>query len=128
MENKNKALKNLGFSVISQVITLAIGFLLPRLYITSYGSEVNGLLNSLNQLIVYLSLFEAGIGAVTLQSLYGSVARNDWAKINGVLAATDKYYKRAGTLYFFSLLVLAILYPFAVDSEISALQLLQQQF
>lgn len=124
MENKNKALKNLGFSVISQVITIAIGFLLPRLYITSYGSEVNGLLNSLNQLIVYLSLFEAGIGAVTLQSLYGSVARNDWEKINGVLAATDKYYKRAGTLYFFSLLALAILYPIAVDSEISALSII----
>lgn len=118
MEKKKRAIKNIMFSIIGQCITICLGLVLPRLYIVSYGSEVNGLLNSINQILVYLSLFEAGIGATSLQALYEPVAKDDWDGISGILSATNKYYKRAGVFYFFALIMLAVIYPLVVNSKI----------
>ena len=124
MESRKKIFKNFIFSVVGQALMIVIGLVLPRLYIVSYGSEVNGLLNSLNQFIVYLSLFEAGIGAMTLQALYAPIAKKNWNNVNKVLAATNKYYKRAGRWYFLSLLLLAVVYPFVVKSELSKVSIM----
>lgn len=121
MNNRKKSLKNLLYLILSQALTIAFGLLLPRMFVVSYGSEVNGLLNSLNQLLVYLSLFEAGVGTATLQALYKPMAREDWDGINGVLAATNEYYHKTGRWYLLSLTVLAVCYPLVVDSSLSYL-------
>jgi len=119
MSNRKKSLKNLMFSLLSHIITIGLGLILPRLWIVSYGSEVNGLLSSLNQFLVYLSLFEAGVGAATMQALYKPIAQNSWDDINGILSATHRYYKRTGTWYLIGLLGLSVLYPLLVDSSLS---------
>ena len=119
MDNKQKSIKNLVYTALSQLISIAFGLILPRLFVTSYGSEVNGLLSSLSQFLVYLGLFEAGVGAATMQALYKPVAQKNWDGINGVLAATHGYYKKTGRWYFVGLLTLSLLYPVFVDSSLS---------
>lgn len=119
MNNRRKGLRNIISSIASQLTVIAFGLVLPRMFIVSYGSEVNGLLTSLSQLLVYLGLFEAGVGAATLQALYRPVAEGDWDKISRVLSATDRYYRRTGRWYLFALLTLTFLYPLVVSSELS---------
>ena len=119
MSKRKKSLKNLIFSLLSQIITIGLGLVLPRLWIVSYGSEVNGLLSSLSQFLVYLSLFEAGVGTATMQALYKPVAQDNWDDINGVISATHRYYRRTGTWYLIGLLGLSVLYPLLVDSSLS---------
>ncbi len=118
MNNRSRSHKNFWYSVLGEVITIALGLLLPRLYMVNYGSEVNGLLNSLNQFLAYLGLFEAGIGTTTLQALYRPVAERNWDGINGVLTATDFYYKRAAKWYFAALLGMSALYPLFFKSDL----------
>lgn len=118
MDNRKKSAKNLLFLAVSEAITIAFGLILPRMFIISYGSEVNGLLNSLSQFLVCLNLFEAGIGGVTLQALYKPIAEDDWDAVNGVMAASGRYYKRAGLFYLTGLLLLTVVYPLAVDSTL----------
>ena len=96
MSNKRKSLQNLIWSAVGQIVTIAFGLLLPRLFIVGYGSEVNGLLSSLRQFLVCLNLFEAGVGNASRQALYGPIARKDWHAVSGVIAATDRYYRRTG--------------------------------
>lgn len=119
MDNRSKGLKNFIYSILSQTLIMALGLLLPRLFVVSYGSEVNGLLTSLTQLLVYLGLFEAGVGAATMQVLYGPVARSDWDSINGVLSAASRHYRRTGRWYFVSLVLVSFVYPLVVDTELS---------
>ena len=121
MDNKQKSIKNLVYTALSQLISIAFGLILPRLFVTSYGSEVNGLLNSLGNFLVCLSLFEAGVGAASLQALYGPVGQDQWDDINGILAATNGYYRKTGTWYLICLIVLALGYPIAVESELPPL-------
>ena len=119
MSNSTKSVKNLIFSLFGQIITIALGLILPRLWIVSYGSEVNGLLSSLSQFLVYLGLFEAGIGTATLQALFKPISQKNWDEVSGVLSATHKYYKRTGRWYFLGLLAMSLLYPVISNSSLS---------
>ncbi len=114
-----KGIKNLIASFLNQILTIALGIIIPRLVLVSLGSEANGLLNSVSQVLVYLSLLEAGIGTATSQALYAPVRRRDEQDINAILAATDKFYRKTGTLYFLGILLMAGIYPFIVKTDIS---------
>ena len=118
MDKRTKSAKNFFFLAVNEAIAIAFGLILPRMFIISYGSEVNGLLNSLSQFLVCLNLFEAGIGGVTLQALYKPVAEDDWDAISGVMASSSRYYKRAGLFYLTGLLALTGIYPLVVDSSL----------
>lgn len=114
-----KSVNNIVYGVIGQIITIVIGLLLPRLRIVNFGSEVNGMLSSVQQIYSYLALLEAGVGTATLQALYGPIAKNNKDSINEILAATNKFYKRTGYIYLASVLLFAIIYPLAIHTEIS---------
>lgn len=86
--------------------------------IVSYGSEVNGLLSSVRQVFVYVALLEAGIGTAALQALYAPVASDDKKRVSEIMAATDRYYKRTGILYGICVVILAVVYPIVVKSNI----------
>lgn len=118
MKNK-KGIYNIIFGLAGQMIMICLGIIIPRLVLVQYGSEVNGLLNSVSQVFIYVSLLEAGVGTASIQALYRPIAENDKVKINGILSATNKYYKKTGYIYFFVVLFLAIIYPMLVKSELS---------
>ncbi len=123
MNNKNKSLKNFIFTAINQITTIGVGLLLPRLYLVCFGSEINGLLTSLQQVLVYLALFEAGVGATALQALYGPIAKQNWPEINGVVSATNHYYKKTSLYYLLSLLGIAFIYPLCIESSLNYITL-----
>ncbi len=114
----NKSMKNIFFGILGQVITIALGIVLPKLFIFSYGSEVNGMLTSVNNIFKYIALLEAGVGTATLQALYGPVAKSSHEDINSILAATDRFYKRVGFFYLIAIALFAGIYPFCVQSDI----------
>lgn len=111
-DNKVKAKKNVLFLTLSQIVTIAFGIVMPRITLVGYGSDINGLLNSVNQIVSYLALFEAGIQAVAKQSLYRTIGNRDTKGTNGILSAVNTNYKRIGSLYFLCLLGLSLVYPF----------------
>lgn len=104
--------------ILGQVITIVFGIFVPRLVLVNYGSEINGLLNSTAQFFAYFALFEAGIGAVTLQALYKSIGNNNKEATNSILSATHFYYKKVGLLYLAAVILLAFAYPCLISSTI----------
>ena len=118
-----RSILNLSFGLGSQFITIFLGFFIPRLIMVNYGSEANGLIASIVQIISYLALLEAGVGAASLQALYKPVAQNDQRHINSILAATSSYYKKTGVYYFFAVILIAIIYPLVIHSEINKLSI-----
>lgn len=116
---REKGLKNLFYGIIGQIVILALGLLLPRLYMVSYGSEVNGLLTSVKQIFAYMTLLEAGVGATTLQALYAPMANKKYNEVSKILVATDLYYKKTGAAYASLVLVIALLYSIIIKTDIS---------
>lgn len=114
MKNK-KSMYNLIASLLYKIGVCIVGLIIPRLFVMSYGSEVNGLQSSITQIFAYVSLIEAGVGEATLQSLFGPVSRNDYKKANEILSATTVYYNKIGIIYFVLLSLISLGYSFVVQ-------------
>lgn len=114
-----RGFKNLVYGFIGQFFAIALGILIPRLFLVNFGSEVNGFLTSISQIFMYLGLLEAGVGAATIQALYRPSSQNNKYEINGILAATSIYYKRIGLYYFIAVICLSIIYPLLIHTSIN---------
>lgn len=114
-----KAKLNVIVTFVNQVATLLLGLLIPRLVLTSYGSEVNGLITSVNQIFIYVGLLEAGIGSASLYALYKPFANDDKYEICDVYSATKKYFRKVTVVYSVCVVLIAFIYPLFIDSSLS---------
>lgn len=72
--NTTLAKKNVITSIFYQLVTVAYGLIVPRLVLSSFGSEVNGLTSSLSQFLNYINLLEGGLSGVIMAALYKPLA------------------------------------------------------
>lgn len=116
--NRNKQLKmNTAFGLISQFVTLVCGFIVPRLILKFYGSDVNGLTASIAHFLSFISLAECGMGAVVQSSLYKPLADSDNAQISNVVASSGRFFRKIGILLSVYVAFLMLTYPFLVETS-----------
>lgn len=112
-------LRNTVAALTLQVVIAGFGFVTPGLVIRTYGSEVNGLVASISQVLRYFALMEAGLGGAALFALYGPLGRRDFQAVNKVLAFTTVYFRRVGLLFLGAVLFFAPLYALGLGSTLS---------
>ena len=71
-------------SLILQLVTVVCGFILPRLILESFGSDVNGLVNSITQFLGVITLLDLGVGAVVQSALYKPLTEKDTDMISKI--------------------------------------------
>jgi len=118
MKNGRKAAINILVSTGVQIVTLALGLLLPRIILLNWGSEYNGLINSITTVMQYLALLEAGIGTSTLQALYRSLGQNDEYQTSVVIKSSRKYYKKVACVYALAVVGVSAIYPLLLKTTI----------
>lgn len=116
---KNKMFKNLAISIFTQLITLALGLVLPRIILVSWGSEYNGLISTVTTVMRYFSLLEAGVNVSTLQAFYKSIANDDKNEISVIIKTSQNYYHKMSLVYALLIAVFAFGYPAIISSDIS---------
>ena len=119
-EKDSRIKQNLISSLIYQVVLISLSFLLSRLYLENFGSEVNGVLSTIKQIFVYMFLLEAGVGLATTQALYKKIGEKNYKSASEVLSATNIYYKRTGIIYLAIVLVIAVVYAYAIPTSIDS--------
>ncbi|MBO5030356.1 MAG: polysaccharide biosynthesis C-terminal domain-containing protein [Lachnospiraceae bacterium] len=98
-------------SLIYQLTSLICGFILPQLILHSYGSEVNGLVNSVAQFLQVVALLELGVGAVIQSSLYSPLARKDNELVSKIVVSGSRFFKRIAQILAFYVIILMAVYP-----------------
>ena len=114
---KKKLALNTITSVLFQITTLICGFILPRLILSTYGSETNGLVSSINQFLSMIGFLELGVGAVIQSSLYKPLADRDNLRISKVLKSGDKFFRKIARILLVYVIGLTIFYPFIADTS-----------
>ena len=114
-----KAIKNILSSLLLQLMIVICGLILPRAIIGTYGSNVNGLISSINQFLAYITLLEAGIGPVIKSVLYKPIANKDKAQIEKILKAAQKFFNVISYIFIAYLIILCFIYPILVNNEFS---------
>lgn len=116
MREKRLAANTLS-SLTFQVMSIICGFILPRLILQSFGSEVNGLVNSITQFLTIISFLELGVGAVVQSALYKPLAEKDNATISRVIASAGKFFRRLAQILLAYIVVLMFVYPHIVAQD-----------
>lgn len=109
--------KNTAASLIAQITTLICGFILPRLFLQHFGSEVNGLVNSIAQFLSVISFLELGVGAVVESSLYKPLAEKDNQQISKVMVSANKFFQRLAQILLVYVLALMLVYPLIANQN-----------
>ncbi|MBQ3415914.1 MAG: polysaccharide biosynthesis C-terminal domain-containing protein [Clostridia bacterium] len=114
---KKKAIINVIAAVVLQIITIICGFIVPKLIITNFGSNVNGLLNSIVQFLAYITLLESGFGPVVKSILYKPIANKNKDEIQRILKTTEKFFKKIAAIFLIYIVGLCIFLPFTLSKE-----------
>lgn len=109
--SKNKLFFNGVFGLLYEITVLACGLILPRLILKYYGSEVNGLVNSITSLLSFITLLELGIGAVVQANLYKPLVENDINRISSIYAYTKKFFYIVSGIFLCYIIIISIFYP-----------------
>lgn len=112
MTRKKKLLYNTIVSLVYQVITLICGFILPRFFLSCYGSAVNGLVSSITQFLGFVALAECGVGAVVQSALYKPLADKDNAEVSRIMKSSQRFFHRIAMILMVYTAFLMVVYPF----------------
>ncbi len=110
-ERKKRLAYNTFSSLFFQVATVVCGFILPRLILSSYGSDVNGLVNSISQFLGVISFLELGVGAVVQSSLYKPLAENDEVQISRIIKSANRFFRTIAAVLLCYVIILVTFYP-----------------
>lgn len=117
MNRKSLLALNTISSLALQLVSIVSGFIVPRLILQSYGSEVNGLINSITQFLAIIAFLELGVGAVIESSLYKPLAKKDDEEISKIVVSGQKFFSRLATILLVYVLILMVIYPLLAKSD-----------
>lgn len=108
-------IKNSAGTAFMYFITMLSSFIVPRIMIGVYGSEINGLVSSITQFIAYFNLLGVGISSAVVWALYKPLAEKNYNLISSIVLAAKNRYKKAGIIFLLCIFALAILYPYFIN-------------
>ncbi len=116
-----KVISNIIPSLIKQIVVIICGFIVPRAIITTYGSEVNGLISSITQFLAAITVLEAGIGPVVKSLLYKPIAKKNRKEVVNILGATNRFFTKITIVFAIYIILLMVIYPFIIVKQFSYL-------
>lgn len=114
----NRIIKNVISGFGGQLIAIILGLIVPRFFITSYGSDINGLLSTITQIFTYMALLEAGIGQAAKNLLYKPFQEKDSDGISEIASVAKTYFRKFTIIYGVGVVVLALILPFALKTNV----------
>lgn len=76
-----------------------------------FGSDVNGLLNSVTNFLGVISFLELGVGAVVQSALYKPLANNNEDEVSRIIASANRFFTRIGQILIVYVVILVFIYP-----------------
>lgn len=102
-----------------QLTLIAVNFIVPKMILTTFGSNTNGLISSLSQFLSYISLIEGGITGVIAATFYKPLSEHNNKKISAIVASAKNFYKKVGLILIAYTLIIAIFYPLIFNTGFS---------
>ena len=109
MMRSETSIKNISYSILTQVIMTLLSFISRKIFINSLGMDYLGINGIMTNVISILGLVESGIGSSIVFSLYKPLAEKDERTIISLVQLYKRIYKYIALVVF----VISLgIYPF----------------
>ncbi|HFU4204051.1 TPA: polysaccharide biosynthesis C-terminal domain-containing protein [Streptococcus suis] len=120
-----KSLKLNGIiSLLNRFISIICSLILPRLFITAYGSEVNGLMSSISQYLTLISLLDMGMGAVIQANVYQPLVEKDYLSLSTIYYKSQNFFNKIGLALILYIIGLCFFLPRILSGPFSQTQII----
>lgn len=116
-DKKRKTLFNTGIGIAYLAVHVIYSFIITGIIINTFGSEDNGLVSSIRQILTYAALVDCGLGAACIMSYYAPLAQDNKCKVKAIYNKSKSFFQLVGGVYFLAIIILSIFYPFIVESS-----------
>lgn len=120
MNKKSKLFKNVITGFGGQLIAIILGLIVPRFFIMSYGSDVNGLLSTITQIFTYMALLEAGIGQAAKNLLYKPFQEKNKDGVSEIASIAKSYFRRFTLIYGVGVIAIALILPLVLKTNVDS--------
>ena len=107
---------NILVSILYQFVAASVGLILPRFILSAYGSEINGIVQSVNQFLSYTVMLECGLGGMIAASFYKPLAYGDNNAVSDIFLNTKKFFSKIVVIYFLFIIAFALSSKFLIHT------------
>ena len=112
-----KAFLNIITNLLLELVVIIYGFIVPKLIMKSFGSNVNGLISSITQFLGYITLLESGFGPVVKATLYKPIAQKNKKEIANILKASERFFRKISYIFIIYIVLLSLAYPLLINKD-----------
>lgn len=118
LSRKKASILNIGFALVNQFVLVVYGLLIPNLILNTFGAKLHGYTSTVNIVINYMGLLNAGLVPVAVQAMYAPLAKKDTRGTSAVFNAVDRFFFKAGIYYIIAVIGASIALPFITRGEV----------
>ena len=119
---------NICVSVLHQIVTAVCGLIITRIILQSFGSQNNGLIQSVSQILGYTVLLEGGIGGVMRAALYKPLADNDLERITDIFQSGKSFFRKISLIFILFVVLLGCCIKLGINTDFDWLYLFVMVF
>lgn len=109
-----KIKKNTTWILIYQLVNVLIGFILTKIYIQYFGSDIYGIVSSITNYLSIITLVEGGIGNNIITAFYKPLALNDKNQLSSVYVAGKSILSLVAWIFFIWIVLVGTYFGFFV--------------
>lgn len=117
-----KAIKNFISYAVFEILTFASSLIVGRLILSIYGSEYNGLQNSITQLTALFAVIRSGIWGAARVELFVPLANSDNDKVSAIINSCSKLMSKISLVLLVFVVGLSVIYPYIIKSDINKIE------
>ncbi|MCQ2516220.1 MAG: oligosaccharide flippase family protein [Saccharofermentans sp.] len=114
---KKKAIVNIIFSLLVELVTVISGLIVPRLIIGTFGSDVNGMIGSITSFVAYISLLQTGVGSAVKAALYKPLAKKNHEQLCVIVKTSNIFFRKIAFATVVYIGFLAVLFPCVIAKD-----------
>ena len=108
-------------ALVYRLVMVVSGFILPRFFLVAYGSNVNGLVNSISSFLGFIALADFGVSSVVESSFYRPLAKNRRKETSEIWKSSSRFFRVIAIVLLLYVAILCGVYPMIVKSSYSYL-------
>ena len=117
MNRSKKGFLNTFSNLLNQAVTAVCGFIVPKMVLEAFGSEVNGIVSSIASFLGIIALLESGFGSVAKTAFYKPLSTSDRHGISSIYNATESFFRKIALIFLGYCIILSLIFPIIKENS-----------